>query len=105
MTALAVTTDHVAGPSGGWGARLVVTDDADVVVGWVDLAHSRRHVSDPLRAEQFHEAVDLWLQIVTPAGPDAVTPPQITHPLRVTETRFPDAKRRRTLVMPLSHSA
>jgi len=82
----------------------VVTDDEDVVVGWVDLAGGLRHVGDPRRAEQFHDAVDLWLQVVAPPVPDRVSPP-VASPLRVIETRFPDATRRRTLVMPLSRLA
>lgn len=105
MSALAVLADpgHGPDPRGASTARLVVSDADDVVVGWVELASGRRHVSDPARAAAFHEAVDLWLELVDPTPGRSGGRPNATGtgPLRLTETRFPDPPVRRTLVVPL----
>jgi hypothetical protein len=104
VTALAVFADPGFGPDPTRSdtARLVVTDADDVVVGWVELASGHRHVGDPARAEEFEDAVDLWLELVGGAAkPPARPAPR--HQLRVTETRFPDPPVRRSLVIPLLH--
>jgi hypothetical protein len=110
VSALAVVADAGHGPDPGSSARLVVTDAQDVVVGWVELGSGRRHVSDPRRSTEFHDAVDLWLELVdcspsngTPVGTAgaAGTATRGRGHLRLTETRFPDPPVRRTLVVPL----
>jgi NADPH-dependent glutamate synthase beta subunit-like oxidoreductase len=103
MTALAVCADRSVGidPARGAG-RLVVSDDEGVVVGWVELTTGQREVRDVVRGAEFHDAVDLWLELVGTVGENAGADAH-GHPLQVTETRFPDASMRRTLVIPLLH--
>lgn len=85
----------------GDSERLVVSDDADVVVGWVDLGTGARTVFDHDRAAAFHAAVDDWTQLVQAAHDPAADPPTTGRRLCLVETRYPDRPLRRFLVAPL----
>lgn len=104
-----MTTTAPAWACEPWGAgdRIDVTDDEGRVLGYLDPATGVRTLIAPGCRDVFDDVVDFWLTAAGLAADGAAGPEPVAQPsrTRVTETRFPDSRVVRTLVIPLLGSS